>query len=655
MYLLENNEELTEEVKRAFQKNITYVELVNDELTITKENYLEKISYDDTKYVDEKGFIGQASAKSIDVTLINANTLELENKEFKLRVGTKLNNGTVKYIDFGNFIIQETEPKDVDGGVSFTAFDYMTKFNIKYEHRLTAPYTYGQLFEDICSQAGVEVGSALFRNSDKTIEENPFINGEQCRFVLQQIAKIAFSPAYIGQDNKAYIGFTVKEEADEILTTDNYFELTPNEDTIPINIVTLRSSEITDSTLSVRDEESIALHGEKELIIEEDYFAYNDEKRLELLEAGKELFGLTYTPMQIDLDGSVYLSFNDILEVTNLKGQVNKSYCFNTYFEFNGALYNSMQSPALTEIQATNSYTEQDIQERKRTFAEIDKANQRITLFIDKMEGEEGVVTQLQVKVGEISGTIENISDLQTTVNELKQTVEGTTNTLTNRGGNNIFYYQTENWNMSENELESIEEYTDTDVKQNSTSGLGYIINSGVSTQEQVVKNGVYTISFLYKKLISASNVIVNINDTEYNLTDVEVGQWNQFEEKIEITTNSIVFKINSDIDKSFLIADLMVNIGDTKMVWSQNANETLTDTVKIGKGIQVNSSTTNSYTRIDADGNRVYNALTGEVSTEMTGNGIETNQIKSRGQAQLNLLLIQQVGNQAWLSGIGG
>ena len=30
MYLLENNEELTEEIKRAFQKNITYVELVND-------------------------------------------------------------------------------------------------------------------------------------------------------------------------------------------------------------------------------------------------------------------------------------------------------------------------------------------------------------------------------------------------------------------------------------------------------------------------------------------------------------------------------------------------------------------------------------------------------------------------------------------------
>ena len=651
MYLLKNNEELTEEIKRAFQKNITYVELVNDEITITKENYLQKISYDDTKYVDEYGFIGQATSRSIDVSLINANTLELENKEFKLRVGTKLNNGTVKYIDFGNFIIQETEPKDVDGGVEFTAFDYMSKFNIKYEHRLTPPYTYGQLFEDICSQAGIEVGSALFRNSDKIIDENPFINGEQCRFVLQQIAKIAFSPAYIGQDNKAYIGFTVKEDADEVITTDNYFELTPNKDTIPVNIVTLRSSEITDSTLSVRDEDSIALYGEKELIIEEDYFAYNDEKRLELLEAGKELFGLTYTPMQIDLEGSIYLSFNDVLEVTNLKGQVNKSYCFNTYFEFNGALYNSMQSPALTEIQATNSYTEQDIQERKRTFAEIDKANQRITLLAENLTGEEGIVTQLNIKVGEISGTVESITELQNTINELKQTVEGTTNTLITRGGNNIFYYQTESWQNSD----SIEQYTSTDVKQNSTSGFGYIVNSGTSKQEQIVKNGFHTISFVYKKLISNANGQIKINGEIYNLDDENNSEWTPREIVIDITTNTIELEIISDTNNSFIIADLMVNVGDTKMVWSQNANETITDTVTIGKGVQVNSSTSNTYTRIDADGNRVYSTLSNEVVTEMTDKGIETDEITARGQAQINMLLIQQVGNQAWISGIGG
>lgn len=651
MYLLENNEELTEEIKRAFQKNITYVELVNDELTITKENYLQKISYDDTKYVDEKGFIGQASSRSIDVSLINANTLELENKEFKLRVGTKLNNGTVKYIDFGNFIIQETEPKDVDGGVEFTAFDYMSKFNIKYEHRLTPPYTYGQLFEDICSQAGIEVGSALFRNSDKIIDENPFINGEQCRFVLQQIAKIAFSLAYIGQDNKAYIGFTVKEEADEVITTDNYFELTPNKDTIPVNIVTLRSSEITDSTISVRDEESIAVNGEKELIIEEDYFSYTDEKRIELLEAGKELFGLTYTPIQIDLEGSVYLNFNDVLEVTNLKGQVNRSYCFNTYFEFNGALYNSMQSPALTEIQATNSYTEQDIQERKRTFAEIDKANQKINLMVENVNNINTQINKIQIDLDGIVLESQRLSDIEEKLNRLELTSEGTTNILNTRGGNNIFYYQTESWQIAD----SIEQYTNTDVKQNSTSGLGYIINSGTSKQEQVVKNGYHTISFLYKKIIENANGEIKINGVSYPLNDENNTNWTPKEIVLDITTNTVELEIISDTDNSFIIADLMVNTGDTKMVWSQNANETITDTVTIGKGVQVNSSTTNTYTRMDADGNRVYNTITGEVSTELTDKGVVTTELEVKRQAKINLLLIKQMGNQTWISGIGG
>lgn len=651
MYILENNEELTEEIKRAFQKNITYVELINDDLTISKENYLQKISYDDTKYVDEKGFIGQASSRSIEVSLINADELELENKEFKLKVGTKLNNGTVKYIDFGNFIIQEVESKDVDGGVDFTAFDYMSKFNIDYVHRLTAPYTYGQLFEDICAQANVEVGSALFRNSDKIIEENPFINGEKCRFVLQQIAKIAFSTAYIAQDNKAYIGFTVKEDADEVITTDNYFELTPNKDTIPVNIVTLRSSELTDATLSVKDEESIALYGEKELIVEEDYFSYTDEKRLELLEEAKDLFGLTYTPMQIDLEGSIYLNFNDVLEVTNLKGQVNRSYCFNTYFEFNGALYNSMQSPALTEIQATNSYTEQDIQTRRRTFAEINKANQKITLMAEDIDGVKGQVSKIEVALEGVALESQRLTDVEDKINRLEVNAEGTTNTLTTRGGNNIFYYQTESWQIAD----SIEQYTDTDVKQNTVSGLGYIINNGTSKQEQVVKNGFHTISFLYKKLIENANGVVRINGSEYKLDDENNTDWTEKEIPIEITTNTIEFEVVSDTDNSFIIADLMVNTGDTKMVWSQNANETITDTVTIGKGVQVNSSTSNTYTRIDADGNRVYSTLTGEVVTEMTDKGIETEEINARGQAQINMLLIQQVGKQAWISGIGG
>ena len=81
--------------------------------------------------------------------------------------------------------------------------------------------------------------------------------------------------------------------------------------------------------------------------------------------------------------------------------------------------------------------------------------------------------------------------------------------------------------------------------------------------------------------------------------------------------------------------------------MWSQNANETNTDTVSIGQGIQVNSSARNVYTRIDADGNRTYNINTGEVVQENTENGSNTKQLIVREQAQMVGLLYQKIDDQ--------
>ena len=121
----------------------------------------------------------------------------------------------------------------------------------------------------------------------------------------------------------------------------------------------------------------------------------------------------------------------------------------------------------------------------------------------------------------------------------------------------------------------------------------------------------------------------------------------------VEITTNNIKIEIGSDTEASYYIADLMVATGTEKSVWTQNANETRTDTVEIGKGIQVNSSTKNTYTRIDADGNRTFNSSTNERVAEMTDKGVYTKQLEVKEQAKINLLIIQQIGNQIWLNGL--
>ena len=112
---------------------------------------------------------------------------------------------------------------------------------------------------------------------------------------------------------------------------------------------------------------------------------------------------------------------------------------------------------------------------------------------------------------------------------------------------------------------------------------------------------------------------------------------------------------IEADTDNSFYIADLMLATGIEKTMWSQNSNETRTDTVTIGKGIQVKSSLSNTYTRIDSDGNRTYNASTNDIVAEQTDKGTKTKELEVDGQAKINSLLIQEIDGQVWLTGIGG
>lgn len=69
--------------------------------------------------------------------------------------------------------------------------------------------------------------------------------------------------------------------------------------------------------------------------------------------------------------------------------------------------------------------------------------------------------------------------------------------------------------------------------------------------------------------------------------------------------------------------------------------------------GIQVDSDKTNTFHRIDSDGNRTYNKSTGDIVAELTDKGLEAEEVISRGKAELSGLLVKQVGNQVWLSSL--
>lgn len=191
-------------------------------------------------------------------------------------------------------------------------------------------------------------------------------------------------------------------------------------------------------------------------------------------------------------------------------------------------------------------------------------------------------------------------------------------------------------------EVINLEEFRNTEFISNSKSGYGYIVNSGSSKQSVEVQNGTYTVSFKYKKIgPELANTLVKINGEEYPLTETN---WSNFSQTIEVTANYIEVEFVSDTDNSLYVADLLGNLGEEQDVWTQNPNETRTDTVTIGKGIKVESSETNTYTKIDSDGNRTFNKTTNERVAEMTDKGVYAKEIECEGQAQIAGLLIQQI-----------
>ena len=171
MYNLQDNREWTDKIKRAFKKGITRAYLVCEDIEINVDNYLMNVDFADEKADPEDGrFIGKAICREINIKLNNrANELNLENKEVEYHLGAEVD-GEFVYINYGKFIVQKPENEEVNEETTFTALDYMSKFDVRYIPIVTYPATLKDIVQDICNQCGVELGSTEFRNSNKIIE-----------------------------------------------------------------------------------------------------------------------------------------------------------------------------------------------------------------------------------------------------------------------------------------------------------------------------------------------------------------------------------------------------------------------------------------------------------------------------------------------------
>ena len=619
-----------------------------DNLLLNQSNYISKIELKDSCYVNDT-IIGSTYTKSADVNVLNLplNT-ELVGKIISPQIGVRYSDNSEEYVEFDNYTIESIKDEQTKSSTGFTAMNGGVLLDREYNCTLSfengATHTIYEFYQDLCNQLGLIPTDQTFDNDDIVMTGNPFQSKETCRVVLSEIEKVSCTIADIDWKNASISLTWLSDQIDYEFNTSDYSTLEGSFAQYgPLNTIILGNSQLDGENVVMVDQESVEEYGEHQIMIDASYFLYTEELRTQAIQAiFDKLDGLTYYDIRLVTPyGKPFLKIGDKIRINTNEEQVYDTYVLTHTFTYDGTFQSIIESPALTSEEQTikNEMKKNTVTERlKRTEVMVDKANGEITAITERVDG-----------VEDEFGNYITITDANILVQSAR---EGVTNTFSEAGGNNIFR-NTGLWFAStEDPLNPYEFWEGKVVRYSEERAANHnalLLQNTTLSQSEIVPNGNYTVSFKYKKLIELADVRVIINDTEYELEEL---QEKEFQQLLEVNSQQIKIDFISDTDNACEIYDLMVNAGSVKLAYSQNQNETTTDTVNISKGITITSSDMNTTFKANADGTRVYaNSDLINPVTKLTDKGTETNELEVRDKAEITGLLIQKIGDQVWES----
>ena len=269
---------------------------------------------------------------------------------------------------------------------------------------------------------------------------------------------------------------------------------------------------------------------------------------------------------------------------------------------------------------------------------------------VQSVDGLEVAIEEFDTNLGENYYTKENIDNL------LIDSETGITNTLTSIGGYNLIRNSALLF-PDENGFEYWEGNLEKGDEDESETGTSLLIQNQKASQTIYTLAGEYYLSFKYKKLIELSTLSIFVNEEEHQLlladTEIPINEEREFRLLINIDSPNIALEFSSSTNNGVEVYDLMLNKGTVKALYSQHQNEITTNTVKIGKGVLVESNLTNTITKIDADGQRTLNKTTGEVVNRNTDTGTLTKTLTVEKESTLGILFLQQIGEETWITGL--
>ena len=523
-------------------------------------------------------------------------------------------NGTdYEYVDMGTFTVFDEKDQD-QFNKHITAFDNLIKFNVPFIDNKDYPKTIFEELQNICEQAGVELVNTSITNGDFEIQNNQFVNNESLKSVLKAICQISGTYAIIKEDK---IVLQLKNETSETINKSQHMPITWKRRTYGINQVILGLEDVVGEYVIRQDEEDIAINGVHKLVINDNPFAYTQEKRDLLIDdLFNQVKGFGYIPYELKGE---WLNYMDIGDTINIDG------IDTILLRVNGkspkSLESEMSAPAI--IDSAIQYVDNT--------ASIKNLMKKTEISVDKQKSEIELVTrEINSVKNDLSNNYYNIEQSNVL---MQNATGGLLNKLSQVGGNNLlrntFFYEYENglltyWNGPQKVV----------PKYESKSRNALSLQNGTIKQSVNLTNKKYCCSFKYIKLSEVANAKFIINGKEYVL-DGNVDYEKKFEVVEDLKTDSITIEFVCDTNDGFLIYETMLNEGESASLFTQNTSESISDTVNIGKGVEVLASNIKNKTRMDADGLRGINTETNELTFYQTTDGlygkeVETESIRS-------------------------
>lgn len=605
-------------------------------------DYVRELKLKDDVFQSNEFKLGSANISQITLSLDNdlvkkLNGFKTVDFEFVLTIDEESN----EKIPLGTYYIKSIDNSN-DSYTKYTLYDMMDKFDDSYDASSYVPCTRYELLEHICEDFGVELESENIVNGE--IEVSVYDNTINARKYLEYISERAGGFAKIVRNKLRVCSFSKVDK----IEIDN--ELLGNYKTSDKKTITGVTYYNATQLFSAGNDSDYMLY-----LSQDSPFSCSQEEVDTLF---SELEGLQFQSAELQIWGDPSIDTGDVITIGDIVTFAQKDWSFANGF------YGNYKTPLNLKQNSQNTEKKSSKEMIKKIKSIIDEEQAKVEILAQKVDDNSSNIGKLEINTNQIAMAVEstqknienNYFDRKSVESLVANAESGIINTFSEAGGNNIF----RNTNFSATDV--LEEgqlfefwYGNVVRKQNTDAANGYsiMLQNNTLYQEETIANGKYTISFYYKILNSLANVKVAINDKEYELKNsnsVELFQTGVDDiDPINILDNHITLSFICDTDNAAEVYDIMGNAGSVKLAYSQNQNETVTDTVNIGKGISITSS--NSKVKLIANHNEICikNTQTNEKPFNFNESGGEANNMVVKDEFQHSNLLDKKVDEQVW------